>query len=415
MKILIVCQLLLSLLGFQEPNNQQVPTISNFEETITPVSVEADYAVVYNVENEVTLYDKEADATIYPASMTKIMTAIVAMDKIEDMQATITMSEQAWDGLVEANASVANFPVGAQVTYKDLLAGLLLPSGADAANQLAISLYGSQAAMVDAMNAKAKELHLQVTHFENTTGLHDPAHVSTAHEIAQILAHACTIPELKTMMSTKHYQVDSLHLDLYSTVGEMENELHVTNSLIDGGKTGYTPEAGVCLASFHDSEDGMMIAVVAHVDENHRPAIVQASQQLYQYVDDTYSRVTLFEKGKVFKKVDVRYSFTKRVGLMVDESVSVLVANHQEPEIDYKIEQRYDAPIKLGETMGMLRVQVAGQEALHVPIVAANATKFSVFAFILYYVQSYWYLVVLLLAIVVGSIVYIMKQKKHNV
>lgn len=401
MKVLLALQLCLSFLGIQKHNEQ--------------IELKAVYAVVYNVEDQHVLYDKNGDALMYPASMTKMMSAIVAFEKIENVEDTVTMSEEAWTGLVEANASVANFPVGATVTYQDLLAGLLLPSGADAANQLAISLFGSQESMVDAMNEKAKQLNLVSTHFDNVTGLHEDTHVSTAHEMAQITAYAISIPELKEIMSLDVYDVKSLNIRLHSTISGLYEELNQTSGSIEGGKTGYTPEAGVCLASFQETEDGMMVSVVAKVDENTRADVITMTEELFSYIDENFQRITFVEKGDIVKEVAVRFSNRKTIELMANEEVSRVLPNDLNYSIVIDTQESFDAPITLGETLAQIKIESESlSEPIYVEAVAANAATYSVFAYILYYLQLYWYLAIIGVAAIAFAGYHIYKKYKQS-
>ena len=147
-------------------------------------------AILYNLDENTILYEKASQEKVSIASMTKIMTAIVAMEHINDLDEKITLTNEDFYGLEEANASVAGFEVGQRVTYRDLLYGLLLPSGADAAQALTRNVAGGRVNFINLMNEKAMDLGLKNTHFVNETGLDEEEHYSTVEEVAIIFQYA---------------------------------------------------------------------------------------------------------------------------------------------------------------------------------------------------------------------------------
>ena len=136
---------------------------------------------------------------MYPASMTKVMTVILALELMDDMKKTTVITQSDIDTVWETGASSANFEVGETVTYEDLLYGAILPSGADATRALANNLCGSQEAFVDKMNELAQKLNLKDTHFVNTTGIHDENHYTTVHDMALIVQYAIQNEDFTSM------------------------------------------------------------------------------------------------------------------------------------------------------------------------------------------------------------------------
>jgi len=203
-------------------------------------------ALLLNDQGEI-LYEKNADVIIYPASLTKIMTAIVAIEMSENLQTQTIVKPQTIAKYTAQNASMAGFHAGDFVTIEDLLYGTLLASGADATGTLAEAIASSEDEFVTYMNNKAQELGMNATHFVNTSGLHDEAHVSSLQDISKLLRYALENPTFYQIFTSKTYTT------------HVPTELLITNSLftkvqnvdgtILGGKTGYTPEAGLCLAS----------------------------------------------------------------------------------------------------------------------------------------------------------------------
>ena len=223
--------------------------------TIGKNDISSDYAILIDLENNTVLASKKGDEKMYPASMTKMMTLIVAAEHAENLDDTFEMTTAITDPLFLENASVAGFLNGEQVTLRDLMYGLILPSGADCAVALAIYTAGSEAAFADMMNEKVAELGLKNTHFMNPTGLHDENQYSTCHEIALILEYALRDDFMRTVLSTYKYTTEKTpqHPDgitLYSTMQSRMYGNEAPGMFILGGKTGYTTEAGTCLASY---------------------------------------------------------------------------------------------------------------------------------------------------------------------
>lgn len=211
--------------------------------------------ILIDIENNEVVASRDGDARIYPASMTKVMTLIVAAEAVENLDETFTMTAEITDPLYLANASVAGFLVGEQVTVRDLIYGLILPSGGDGALGLAYHIAGSEEAFAEMMNDKAEELGLRNTHFTNCTGLHGDDHYSTCHEIALIVEYAIKDPFMREVLTTYQYTTEATpeHPDgilltstLLSRMAGDESE----TMFVQGGKTGYTTEAKNCLASF---------------------------------------------------------------------------------------------------------------------------------------------------------------------
>lgn len=145
---------------------------------------------------------KNADASIYPASMTKVMTALLVLEANPDLDTPVTLPEDIFPELRAEGASMAGFLPGETATARDLLYGALLPSGAECCETLAREVSGSEEAFVASMNQKAAALGMASTHFCNPTGLHDPEHVSTARDMAVLLRAAMQNEMFRTIFAT---------------------------------------------------------------------------------------------------------------------------------------------------------------------------------------------------------------------
>lgn len=209
----------------------------------------------------------QPDTKIYPASMTKIMTAIVACDLIEDMNDTFVLTNKIVNPLYNDGASMAQFKIGVEIPMIDLIYGALLPSGADATAALAISLCGSEEEFVKKMNEKAAEIGCTKTNFVNASGLHDKNHYSTVRDIATIMTYAMNNSFLRIVMSAGSYTpkaaLNDGYKNLKSTWYGLLGTFASDKATMFAAKTGYTPEAGNCLASISKTEDGREYIIIS--------------------------------------------------------------------------------------------------------------------------------------------------------
>ena len=214
------------------------------------------------------LAEKGMDEKIYPASMTKVMTLLVAAENLPDLDATFTMTQAIIDPLYLAGASMAGYVNGETVTMRDLLYGAVVPSGAEATEALAQAVAGSEEAFVAMMNEKAAALGLANTHFMNTSGLHDENHYSTVREIALILQAALENETCTEILSAENYRASETeqHPDGLAMTNKFLYRVHHEYALngaeITAAKTGYTAEAMNCCASAGTTPDGRSVICV---------------------------------------------------------------------------------------------------------------------------------------------------------
>lgn len=238
------------------------------DEGLSLASLDSPYAILLDGSSGEVLASKRGEEKIFPASMVKMMTVLVAIENISDLDRTITMSYDYFDALYEQDASRAGFEPGEEAQIRDLLYGAMLPSGAECCMELARLAAGSETDFVDLMNEKAAELRLTQTHFTNCTGLHNDDEYSTPHEIATVLRAGLQNETFRDVITTHRYSVPptSEHPDgftFWSTMFKAMESETVTGGEIMGGKTGFTDEAGRCLASMAEIDGNEYILVTA--------------------------------------------------------------------------------------------------------------------------------------------------------
>ena len=278
--------------------------------TINLEKLNSTYAILVDVETGQVLAEKNSHMRMYPASMTKLMAALVAVEHTENWDASIEISNQLIARLYLEHASLAGFEPEEYVSPMDLLYGMLLPSGAECCASYAIWLAGDEKTFVGWMNDKAAELGMEGTHFVNTSGLHDKKHYSTAADMAILLEQCLKNETLRSVISTKSYQTTptAKHpkgLDLQSTLFQALEEYPALSKILAdetmsqvtllGGKTGYTSQAGLCLASFAQVGDKVYLLVTAGAEGNHNtePFHIEDALDVYGKLAQDFLSVSL--------------------------------------------------------------------------------------------------------------------------
>lgn len=292
---------------------------------VKALEIQSKNAILYNLNEDTILFSKEAEEKIPIASLTKIMTAIVALENITNLDEVVTVPSKALEGLALKNAMVVGFRAGERITYRDLLYGMLLPSGADATNIVAYCLVGSEEEFVNLMNEKARELGLLNTHFSDTSGLDDYNNYSTVFDIATLLKYALQNTTFKQVF-TSHEYITSNGLKLESTLKYYTVKYHLQNSYILGSKTGFTTIAGYCLASYASYDDVEYLLVTAGAPtENGYPYHFQDAFTIYDYYTQNYGYLTLYNKGDVLYTLKTQYASEDSYEVFADESLIKVV------------------------------------------------------------------------------------------
>lgn len=230
-------------------------------------SIHSSYALFIEKDSGEVLYKKNETKKTAPASLTKMMTILVALDKIENLSAETSIDSKSYNDMVEKNSSMAGFVPGEKLTYRDLLYGAMLNSGGEAANSLALSVCENQKNFVDLMNEKAKKIGMNDTHFTNVEGFDDPDQYSTAKDMALLVSKALDNGHFRVLFTTPTFRTSttSVHpegLLLSSTVLTNLPEMTNTSFSIAGGKSGTTLDAGECWATLGEINGKEYISVV---------------------------------------------------------------------------------------------------------------------------------------------------------
>ncbi len=264
----------------EKPNETKVDYFAKY--TIDTEEISSDILsesiIVINCKSNQVVAARNASERCYPASTTKIMTVLTAVDYITDYNDTFTFSYEVTDPFFEQGATIAGFKDQESVNMTDMLYGAILPSGADATAGLAIKIAGSEEAFVELMNKKADELGLKDTHFTNASGLYNKEHYTTAEDMAVIIRAAMENELCKKVLSTYQYTTASTPqnpdgIPLTSTLFSYMYGTEPEGSDILGGKTGFVSESGYCIASFGQSDAGTEYVCVTLKGQGLRPTV----------------------------------------------------------------------------------------------------------------------------------------------
>lgn len=292
--------------------------------------ITGEYVVLYNLNDDEILYEQNSNEQTSIASITKIMTALVAMDNISDYDSIITITTADFEGTT--GYSKAGFSVGDRVTYRDLLYGILLPSGADAVNAIVRNTLGYDDFII-AMNELAKKIGLENTSFSNPIGKDDVNNYSTASDVAKMLKYALENPLFKEIFTTKEYATTN-GINLESTLYPYQDILDIDK--IAGSKSGFTRGAGRCLASITtlDGVNYLLVILNSSIDQNY--SAVLDTITIYDYYNDNFSYQDILTEGQLITTIPVKWGKDKTYEITSPISVSKFLENSSSSNLTYE-------------------------------------------------------------------------------
>lgn len=324
-------------------------------------AVSARSAVLIDKASGRILYEKNACEKLPMASTTKIMTALIACESGKTEE---TVKTSAFASGTEGSSLWLK--VGEEQKMENLLYGLMLKSGNDAAVALAEHLGGSVEAFSLIMNERAKEIGALNTNFVNPHGLDAEGHFTTAYDLALIAREAMKNKDFKKIVSTKTYAIP-MEGELWDRALKNHNKMLWLYDGCNGVKTGFTKKCGRCLVTSAAREGKELICVTLNA-----PSDWSDHKELLDYGFENYEKKVLFKKGEKVKKYVYDKKYGKKVWLVSDENISVLVKKGEKTSIkkEYK---KLDLPAKKGTVCGEMRVLCGEEEIMRVPLVTKNS------------------------------------------
>lgn len=358
-------------------------TASVFAASFQPESMTAQAQILIEAHTGKIIYEKNAESKLYPASTTKMMTLLVALEA-GNLDDTVTVGARA----AGAEGSSMELAVGDQVKLRELLYGIMLASGNDATIAVAEHLAGSVEEYARRMTEKAWQIGAFDTHFVNSSGLPDPDHYSTAHDLARIAAYGYRIPIFREIVETKEREVEWI-------APEKRHFLKNTNELLgkyqgsNGMKTGYTEAAGECLVASAERDGVNLIAVVMHADEDRR---WDEAAALLDYGFQEVRMETAYDRHDLVQSVRVRGGEAHQVTARPERSIRYPVSGNDKARFSIKanVPDFIEAPVQVGQELGTMQIlydnQVVDRVALRAD--ADVKTGFNLFSLILSWYDS---------------------------
>lgn len=336
--------------------------------TSNETSVNAPVALLMDANTGKILYEKNAYEKMYPASTTKIMTAILALENRELSH----IAKVSYNAIftVPSGYTNANLQLDEELTIEQLLKVLLLPSANDAANVIAEDIGGSVESFASMMNTKAKEIGCANTHFVNPSGIHNENHYSCAYDLAIMGKYAMKNETFRNIVSTIRY-----NLPVTNKYDKADRFFITTNKLINeksgqyykystGIKTGYTDAAKNCIVASAKKDDMELICVImGAVSDNNSNNRFDDCIKLFDYGFENYSYKMLYSKDSVYKVITPRNatSKTKNLNVLIENDINVLISKSDydtNPVPTINLDNKLNAPITKGSVIGTISYDI---------------------------------------------------------
>lgn len=389
-------------------------------------------AILVDANYDEVLYEVGGHDKVYPASITKVMTALLTLEAIESgkLTAQTQITASATAATIPKGSSTANIKAGEVLTVEQLLYCLLLPSANEAAQILAETVGGDIDTFVGMMNDKAKKLGCENTHFANPHGFHDPDHYTTPYDITLFMKAAMEYDLFQKIVTSPNYTIPATNLSEQRTV-------HNTNALTSnwtytgylyapgtGGKTGSTDEAGKCLVETAKKGDTYLISVV--MGEPEKVTLADGTEVVAQFYDtiqllnwgfENFRRTVISEDSEVVAKVNVTLS-TQSDQVMVRPSGSIARTLPKDVKVDEMekvinlFNDTVEAPVEQGQVLGTMVLKYQGEEYGTLDLIADSSVERSEFLYRLDRIQKFfqnWWVKLLLVIVVVAVVALLLR------
>lgn len=318
------------------------------------------------------LYEKDADTTMFPASMSKMMTVLLVFDRLRDggltLESKLPVSEKAW----RMGGSKMFVRVGEDVTVADLLRGVIVSSGNDASIVIAEAIGGTEERFAEMMSKRAKEIGLEGSVFRNATGWPDPDHVTTARDLAKLASYVIrTYPEYYPLYSEREFTYGQ-SLDGKPITQSNRNPLLYLDIGADGLKTGHTEDAGFGLTA-SGIRDGRRLVMVIHGMDSIRTRS-QESRRLFDWGFREFENYALFKGGETVETASVWLGNKPTVPLIIEDDLTITLPRGSRPgmKVTVKYQGPISTPITKGQQTAVVEVTGPGFEPISRPLLAAE-------------------------------------------
>ncbi len=360
--------------------------------------------LLYNLDDKTVLYEKNVDKKIQIASLTKIMTVLTAIENIDDLDDTVTITRGAFADISEY--TTAGFKVGDEVTYWDLLYGTMLPSGADAGQATAISVSGDIDSFVKLMNDEAKKIGMDNSHFSNPIGRDDDDNYSTVNDIVKLLLYALDNKDFYKIYTTKEYETTN-GIELLSTLKQSGDKYKLDTDKILGSKSGYTDGAGLCLTSIAKYNDINYLLVTSDAPYASRyPYHIKDAINIYDYYNDNYEYRKIIKKKQKLETIDIVDGFEKKYDIVSSDDISLYLDKDMDMDkIEYIYEgiDKLNYKIKKDTKLGKVKVSYNDNILYTYPVILTEKIKY-----------KHTKLVISILGVIILLLIYKMFRRKKR-
>lgn len=382
-------------------------------------------AYLVNLDTDTVIFEKNSHERLYPASLTKVMTCLLLVEMVPDLDNTIITAKAAILGsFASQDVSLAGILAGEELTARELLYCMLLQSGNEAAAIVADYL-GDQSInnFIDMMNRRAKELGAVNTNFKNPHGLHHEEHYSTAYDMFLIAKELLKHPEIIEIASTYSYQLRKTNVRepewLVSTNKMMLKSSSYYRSYIKGLKTGTTTPAGKCFIAYSEKNGYHYLSVLlgsAYKDENGKVLadnyVFSETAKLLDWTFDSFSLKTILPTDQSCAQIDLKLS-TQQDSLLLypKEKLVSLIPKEIDPssvQVKTYVNSYAEAPIKKGDVLGYVEVKLADEVVGITDLIADTDIERSDFLYVMSLfstvITSFWVKLLIVLAILFALI-----------
>ncbi len=343
--------------------------LASFANPAAAIESKAKNLILMDYDTGQYLYSKDAQKMIPPASMSKLMTIYMIFEKLKDgslsLDDTFTVSENAWrKGGAASGSSTMFLNIGEKVRVGDLIQGIIIQSGNDACIVAAENIAGSEEDFARAMNEKAKKLGMHNSSFANATGWPHPDQRMSVEDLAKLARIIIKeFPDYYYLFSERNFTHNKIKQG-------NRNPLLYSMPEADGLKTGHTEEAGFCLTGSAKRGDRRLIGVMSGLSSNKERS--EEAEKIMNWGFREFENYKVLKQGQKVAEIPVWFGNEKNVDLLVNQDVLRTIKKSKASKV--KLTAVYDkpvkAPVKQGDKLGFVRVEVPGSETMEVPLIA---------------------------------------------
>lgn len=397
-----------------------------------PPENNAKAALVYNMDTNQIIYSKNINEKVYPASITKIMTAALLLENIKDYEDTVTISKDLDYSDLIVGSSTANLQDGEEITFDTLLKCIMVSSANEACNTAARYVAGSIDEFVKMMNDKAKELGCKNTHFKNTHGLPNDDHYTTAYDMLLITKYALSVKDFDKYCNITSFElppIDGTPRKYYTTNNLiMKNRGEATYfKYAKGIKTGTTKAAGSCVVSYADNEKSRYMTLVfgEKIDDNGTKHSFSTAKALFEWAYGNHKNVQVIFPNDPVHEVKVKNGNEKDfISLTSKDKYYVTLKKGENKddviEITSEATKEVSAPVDKDTILGYAKVLYSGKEVLKVPLYASESIERNEFLYALSVIKNFFsnpitiVVSIILVLLLIWYIVLMIKKNKRK-